>query len=174
MICLRSWLFSVMKILQVICVLRLLFCAIIENKKSQDLSLYMDILELQEKCWLRVRASDCRLIYYMVSSSPFLHFFLVSLSTNQSILKSCLSDHYFLLQQTYLVKTFRVSSVATSDLAKWIYICTKPVFLLMQFSKISSIQQDFIRLFSINYKPRSMNQYIYMGISNQLFFPDYR
>lgn len=37
------------EIFQVICGLRLLFYATIENKESWDLSLYIDIIELQEK-----------------------------------------------------------------------------------------------------------------------------
>lgn len=76
-----------MKLLHVICLSRFLFHTFIEKEKeSQDLSLYIDTLELQEKSWLKVRAAievTFTHIVYEVGISLLQHL-LVLLSISQS------------------------------------------------------------------------------------------
>lgn len=140
---LRSWFSSVMKVLHVICLPRLVFHTFIENKESQDLSLYNDILQLTKKSWHKVRASYWSHLYLYIIwcrhlPPPLFVFFFFHHSTQhrQNILKSCLRGEIFFFRSSADTSCEHIwSYIASSDIAKWVYTTTKSVFLLTSTSK---------------------------------------
>lgn len=138
---LRSWFSSVMKVLHVICLPRLVFHTFIENKESQDLSLYNDILQLTKKSWHKVRASYWSHLYpYIIwcrhLPPPLFFFFLIPLSISQNILKRCLRGEIFFFPSSADTSCEHIwSYIASSDIARWVYTTTKSVFLLTNPSK---------------------------------------
>ena len=144
----------------------LLYC--LSWKEVKNPLLYIDTLELQKKSWYKWELSIevtfikwCRLNDLPPPFFFFFFCFVASFSISHSVLKAARVELLLFFQELYLVKILKISSVASSDLAKWIYF---PLKLCSFWPNSSNFKcsTGLMRLFSIRYKPTSENQHLHI------------